>query len=232
MESSKQKYHPIELDEQAEPRWKIPIPRKPSFSATGHALPFSHPKLNNVRPAPWPFPYVLSLLTDFTVVTPLGLLAEAALIGLNRGRDYPSIAGVSCFLQRVFFWATTCYRSWDDQCDSIKAGIVFPGKVAALPVDAAMVEPVFALYTLGLPIIFCYEGYGLTLSGIRLKAGYEFPQSLLNALDEAGTPYVQISGENEPWRELVACSVDSDFTSVLREWSRKVCLDATIPPLR
>jgi len=100
-----------------------------------------------------------------------------------------------------------------------------------LPVDAGMLETVFALYALGLPTAMCYEGYGHTLAGIRLKAGYEFPKSMLDALGEAGTRYVQISGEHRPWRELVACSADSEFTWVLREWARKVCLDAKDPPL-
>ena len=217
-------YLPIELDARGEPHWVIPIPREPSLSRCGHAMPFLHPKLKNARPARWPVSHFFSFVLEVTIITPLLLLAEAALVCLNRGRITPDTAGVSEFLQRVSFWAATCYRSWDCEYDSIKAPIVFPGEVKALPVDAGMVEPILALYALGLPANNSSEGYGVTPAGICLKEGFEFPQSLFDALDEAGTRYVQICCDDQPWRELVAWSVDSNFTLVLRRWARKVCL--------
>jgi hypothetical protein len=224
MHRSRRNYRPIEFDARGQPRWVIPIPRKPSLSPCGHALPFLHPKLKNAKPARWPVSHFFSFVIEVTIITPLGLLTEVALICLNRGRITPNTAGISGLLQRVSFWAATCYRGWYCEYDSIKAPIVFPGEVKALPVDAGMVEPVLALYALGLPVTRCYEGYGVTPGGVCLKEGFEFPQSLFDALDEAGTRYVQIGYDDQRWRELVAWSTDSDFTAVLRRWARKVCL--------
>jgi hypothetical protein len=229
MESARKDYQPIELDELGEPRWVIPIPLKPSFSVQANPLPFLHPTLKIARPPHWPVPGILPFITDLTINASLELLAELVLARLNRFRLFPDTAGICAVLQRVAFWAATRYRrwelDWDWEYDSIKAPVVFPGEATAMPLDAGLVEPVLVLYALGVQVSSCYDGYGVTLAGIRLKAGFEIPRSLLDALDEAGTGYFHICGDEQTRRELVADSVDSDFTSVLRRWARKVWLD-------
>jgi hypothetical protein len=234
MESARKNYQPIELDELGEPRWVIPIPLKPSFSVQANPLPFLHPTLKIARPPQWPVPGILPFITDLTINASLELLAELALARLNRFRLFPDTAGISAVLQRVAFWAATRYRrwelNWDWEYDSIKAPIVFPYEATPRPVDAGMVEPVLALYARGLPVSSCYEGYGVTSAGIRLKAGFEFPQSLLDALNEAGTHYIHICGDEQIRRELVADCAGSDFTSVLRRWARTVWLDVPKSP--
>lgn len=225
--------HEMQFDAKGLPLWGMPVPCVPTISPGGHQLPYLHPGIGPVRPTKERPSSMLAWLMLVPFLLIAILLPLALLKLLNRRKQHPACVGLSGWLQSVAF------RVFAARLDRPVVGVVwvpvmFPQTefmdLIPAPIDAGMVEPVFALYSLGVPTVFCCEGHQERPGSrythfpyITIAAGKEFPASMLQALDANGVTYeIQASNPGaSTGASIYAYENRRRFAWVLRGWARE-----------
>lgn len=203
--------------------WRLTVRTKPSTSKAGHPVPYLLSGAPVARPLKWPHSPALWLLYALGGVLPLALASHGVLVLANKYRlSLPQ--WLAYRLKRLAYWSVTRYRAEGSE-DPVQVALMFDEEPYPSPIDAGMVEPVIVLNAMGIGTSFCCEGHqgGFGDAYLRLRAGRQFPGSLLDALASRDVSY-RLDAQL-PDRGEVLYAKDGDtqlaFSQALREWARE-----------
>jgi len=203
------------------PAWTIPVATHPMLAQDQVTeVPYLHPMLGVARPGRWPHSRNAWRAFALLGLMPVLLLGIGAL-SLLHFRWPLRTSGVSGWLQQTVFHTVTMFQ--DEGCvDPVQVGVMFPGEVAAWPVDVGVLEPVVVLNALRCKTTGCCAGHpgGLT-PYVELAENHTFPLDLLQALKDAGVPYELRAPHWESGPTLLAGTEPTwpAFLAVLQAWA-------------